>query len=675
MPSTDFSREVLKNTVFRFSTETQALRSEAMNTIVENALYQVDDWIEEGELTRLLAGTGGVTPSPQQVIDTLDSLERTGRVNTKSDRGDKLYRLRDEVYQEVQNENESSQELVAEVLHDLLEYKDSEVESYIEPFKEVLAFTFAEIGSESVSLLNEGGQTTVIQKDNILEYCNAYSEDTQVDKKVLKGIIIDFFESSEPHFNQLKWRYAQNFFIAKSIGVDYGGPAIGSEAFENAVFYIDTNVAIPAVEPADDLHSSFQLIRRMTSHLNTEFEVSTRTLDELDDWADDQYGKVEDALQSVSENIFSEASSVFSRIHSRMVEDGSYEGPISLFENINKARDILERKDIFLCRNGWFVEDRQDDDITEEVVENVREASLDIRNTDKNPYYQARHDAILLRWIVYKRKEGYNAWILTADTSLPSVEVPGYEGNSLAITLDALLQWLSPAIQTDEDLEAFQEVFAEVIRNRILPQGRIFDLDDLNIFAELDMNVQELPDSDVKKCLEIIKSEAPKLDLGQAEDREKLNHQLRKFLSRPEAEYKEDLKRKEIEIREKEEHINEMRNQLEKKNQKVEGLRDTVSELRGELEDVQKKIRNRTTRSEAKWRIITLAIFIIAETSLPFVLSYQFGGDKALETGNIVSYVPVPALLVVITTFVYSKLISSDHLRAIGLRPPSTSSN
>jgi hypothetical protein len=80
------------------------------------------------------------------------------------------------------------------------------------------------------------------------------------------------------------------------------------------------------------------------TQMEAQFEVCTSTLEELDDWATDQFGKVNGAFDMVPRKFFERASSIFARIHKRKKREGTLNGAKSLFERFNNAKDILEKE-------------------------------------------------------------------------------------------------------------------------------------------------------------------------------------------------------------------------------------------------------------------------------------------------------------------------------------------
>lgn len=675
MPSTDFEREVLKDTVFRFAPETQELKRKALDEVVKNSIHKLEGSANRSDIVTLLSGEGSITISPEEINKSLNRLDKHDDIGYDKKRGQRHYYLTGESKEEVERHSKESDELVENVLDELTRGRSINIEECEFYFTDVLAYTFTELGEESISVLGVEQPGTGINSESIMEYCDYVTRNDPFSSNKLKEIIIEFFDTTNPHFNKLKWKYAQNFFIAKSMGIDYGESVLGSEAFDNAVFYIDTNVSIPALETAARLNKSFQLINDTISQIDADLYICTNTIYELNDWANDQYGKVKEAINTVPPGVFEESYSLFSKVYKRKKVSGTYSDPSSLFENFNNPEDILARREgVEVHRNGWFVEAHENDRKTQQLVEHVRSASRRKRGQDKDPNFQALHDALLIRWAIHQRDEGLNAWILTADTSLPAVEVPFFDGDSLVVTMDALLQWLSPAVRTSEDLENFQEVFSDLIRSRLLPQDAIFTLDDLNIFAQLGMSVKDLFDSDVKKCLNIIKDKSYDLDLSDPEDRETMMHEVRKTLSSPDMKYKKRLKRKEKELKEKNQKIENLSKKQNNQRQTIEDLQKNVGELKKRIkaqrEENKRKEELETLKSQAIRRISLLLLIVLIEISGVAWLGYEYSSPDQSVINRILEYSGFLGVLIAITIPLFTYfIIDKKHLRALGILP------
>jgi len=90
--------------------------------------------------------------------------------------------------------------------------------------------------------------------------------------------------------------------------------------------------------------------------------------------------------------------------------------------------------------------------------------------------------------------------------------------------------------------------YSEIISSRILPQERIFDLEDFIIFHELEMACKALPPEDVEGCIRHIKQNVPLLNPTEPADREKLARSIAIYFSDPGRKYKENVERYESEL-------------------------------------------------------------------------------------------------------------------------------
>lgn len=667
MTNADTQRSILTSTVFRFSPQTQPVRQTALNRIVENALYHEGDESKSTDITDLFREEGGIAASPAEVEETLQRLCEEGRVHRGQGSGANNYYLDSETREEIESQHQTAESRQRKIVEELLDYTEESPEDYTSPFITVLSRIFAELGEESVRLL-QGDSTYSAEVDSksVKRYCDKAAEVNGIDADTLWQTVEDFFDSDDPNCNALKWQLAQSFFISKSIGLNHGGSVIGGDTFENAVFYIDTNIAIPALEPADHLHYSFQIIIDACQRISAQIKICKMTIDELKDLMNYKFGQIRKAIDSVGDQTFEETHSIFSKIYRSRKRNGQYDGVKSLFENFDEPQNrLLNKYGIDTAMESWFTNDRQDNTQTERVVTQVRRASREERGgKDKNPYYQAKHDALLLQWIQYQRQQGYNAWVLTADTSLPAVEIPDHEGEALAITINTLLQWLSPVMETDVDNEEFQAVFADLIRKRVLPQDRFFKMSDFAIFKDLNISLKKLPKGDVKKCAQIVRNESAKLDLNRAEDREKLNHKIQRFLADPGSGYQEELLRLEGKNE-------DLRSEKEKNQRRISSLEDEVDQYQEEIDSIQSQIEEE--REERRFRIngwLRAGVVAFVTVILVCLVAYSADifGDQLIKRVGLRSWWPIYSLiLLVVSPFIGRWWIGPKRLKAMGI--------
>lgn len=192
-----------------------------------------------------------------------------------------------------------------------------------------------------------------------------------------------------------------------------------------------------------------------------------------------------------------------------------------IFSSFVHPMELLQSYGVELIDDRWFAETKTQREADNLVPIIQREYQAKRRRSKGNA--SARHDALLLLWILRERERtARNTWLVTLDTSLPGFLPQSENGpvRPLAITLDALLQWISPiAIHDDETVEDEAAIFSEAIKYQLLPQGSFFDLRDFIVFAEMQMSCKELPAEDVEECIRYLKANAPNLDPSDPTDR------------------------------------------------------------------------------------------------------------------------------------------------------------
>lgn len=294
-------------------------------------------------------------------------------------------------------------------------------------------------------------------------------------------------------------------------------------------------------------------------------------------------------------------------------------------ELVQTLRVIIENDDDFFNQIS-------EDDRTKEYAENIAKRYNSMRRRRKNEY-SAIHDALMLLLVEKSRDEDHSpVWFVTRDYTLPSCIPEECNHKSLAITMDALLQWLLPVDNAMIDEPDLAVTYSEVIKSRVLPQERIFNPEDFRIFHELDMECRLLPSEDVEGCVRHLRAILPYLNPTDPVDRETFARAIKIYFSDPSRKFKKDTEELERQI-----------SILETKysDKEIEGL-----------------------RKEAKLRlIITGLLFLLIETVVIVIASYFGVGANIWQ--RIVNSWPMIAIPIPICLFIGGFLLGKRRLRAL----------
>lgn len=540
-------RSILHTVRVRFSPQLQPLREAAVDRMVEQTIYLATNGglARLRDLQRVLSiDAGGYRLHQGDMRRSLDRLVQRRRVRVERQGNQDLYQLSNSVRQETRRLRDQAETQIKTVVSRLFSNATHDTRLYEEPFLKLLSLVFSSLGEECAKLIK--GELPPEQISGIPLFTTAINqvkrEFQHIDHGQLTRGVIEFFETTDPLYDAIKWHMSQNYYIAKAVGLDPSGDILSIEVFQKATFWLDTNTIIAALEPVHRHHGTFRVFARACKRLNIQIQVCQISLDELERWLDWEQKLISNTIDQIPKELSTKIQSLFYERYCELVEQGKRADLSDLFESFKSPMSDLKSLcecEIELVDDPWFRKER-DSGETKEFAAALRERSSEIGRGKSRT--AAVHDAQLLRWVEKVRGHGdQKAWAITFDTVLPRSIPPGSNSGALAIGLGALLQWFAPLVLLDQS--DFSTAFAEMIKYRVLPQDRFFQLEDFLIFHEMHMSCKELPAADVEGCIRYIKSNAGNLDPTVPEDREKLAYEVSRFFTDPGRRYKQEIGR------------------------------------------------------------------------------------------------------------------------------------
>lgn len=544
----DISRALLTTASVRFTPGTQNIKGTALEKVVERLFgLEEKDAFSVDELQTNFRSLSNYTLDLREIRDTVERLEKKGRViPTEKEQGKTRYRLSPEALNEVGNTRKEASRRLTKVLEELVDRENVDTNKYIEPFLVSLTLVFSNLGEEYARELTDDSVGSIDQQIGFEEITEQANQKYDIEVSILQHALERFFEVKDPTYDHIKWNMAQNYFVMKALGFEDNLWRLFEEKFGDSVFYLDTNLIIGALEAEHRLHDSVVALAETCDRLDIDLRVSNISLGEFNRWKQFQkhtFEKIQDVLPG---GMIDEVDSVIYEKYDKAL--GSKEGSVDieeLFASFSEPKDKLAASfGIEVKDDSWFVKTK-----SEREFDGCRAHLKSLKYNKKN--VAAEHDALMLLWVLKLRKvEKQDAWFITADKSLPGADLPCVQESpdeSLALLSEAILHWVLPMQENGPGERGFAKGFAACIKERLLPQEKLFQLEDFAIFADIDRSVKDLPKRDAKECLQYLKSEVTGLDPSVPEDREKINAEMTRFLERPEREYKKQLKRAEDE--------------------------------------------------------------------------------------------------------------------------------
>lgn len=585
-------RAILASARLQFSPELQEVREQAIDLCVEHLLFGLD--CEEGigfdDAVRLLTSQFGAASSFVRLGELATSLSRLqargGVVVLETDR----YRLSASRREDLALTERAAKNRLNSVASVLFPNVGQRFSEYREAFYEVLSIVFSELGQAYVHVLTGRSSKADLNKAASVETALRYVRKSRknLDQGVLAAAIRRFFEIPNPDFDALKWNLAQNYYISKSLGLDNGAQLLTRELFGGSNVLLDTNVLLHAVDADSSRHETFKTLAEICSVLGVDLQVAQISIDEarcVAAAARTTANKVHDVIPG---NLAARIDNIFYRAYLRGGE--SLDEFFSRFDNLGER---LKTFGVDVVDDVWF-SDPNNTRMFEAVRDQIRKDTA-ARKPRPKTYRAAMHDAQLLTWAAREAASGDKVIIVTLDRSLRFADAGA--STAQVISLDAMLQWLSPiAVTTSFD---FSRIFAESIKYQILPAENFFDLEDFIVFAEMEWDCKVLPPEDVEACLATIKASAGQLDPRSAADREKLARRVRKFFANPGrklTEQKHEFEAKILQFEQKNGELQEThRSELLSHSEHLAQVSTLLATLRTEVGELRSAVANRDT--------------------------------------------------------------------------------
>jgi hypothetical protein len=626
-------RSILFSARTRYSAQIQPIRESAIDKILEQNLLVSDS--PDGLSLEAIREQGGAcfaggmpALSHSDMRSSLNRLELQGRVDKQKLGGEFVYKLSPNALEELWKTQEAAEERFTKTVRRLLKDSAENHRDYLAPFLECLCIIFAELGEKYVRVIKgEIKHEEMLSTSTIISALKVVIEKYKnVNKSTIESMISTFFRETDPDYDAIKWNLAQNYYLAKALGLDPGGLLFSKEVFGGSTLFLDTNVVIPGLDPTARHHKSFKALSHACRNLEIDLNVCQVSLAELSRVVAYQTSLISQVAAQIPEATGPKVRGGFYRLYREQLKLNPDATVAEIFSAFTAPMKVLVNDyKVALIDDEWFVKAERAIETTK-VVEKLKTEFKRKRNRTKGQG-SATHDALMLRWIeLERRKESRRTWLITLDTSLPTFKMDSVEdGTPLAITLDAFLQWISPLALLDEANEDMAVIFAEAMRYQLLPQENLFDLRDFLVFAEMEWSCKDVPAEDVEGCIRYLKAQAPNLDPTKSEDREKLSLEISKFFADPGRKYKRAIEEAEAFALAASEQSEKKVSELK---EKVDLQRETIADLGKTLSDAQAALVDERLHESAILRLILLFLgLVVIEIAIGYAASRYAEGS------------------------------------------------
>ena len=507
---TSIRRQIIRSARYQYSPVTQTVRERSIDMLVEQCLLLSGE--EGATISELVEGSrvrsdgGLVVLRSLDVKNSLVRLGEAGRITATEFATKTNYCLSPQAMEELWAKQKESESRLKRVAERLLSHRYPDWEPVLGPFVECLGLIFASLSQTYVQVLRgDMSVQTLANKREIKASCSRVARAYRIaNPQHLHNAVTEFFLQDDPDSVTIKWNMAQNYYVALSLGMDPSGALLSEEMFGDCTFYLDTNVIIHGIEPQARHYRSFTALVEACRRLGIKLVVSKATLNELSRVVNHYISIVGRVAQVVPPATSNKVRGIFYKLyHEKLKDTPQQEIDLgSLYQSFIDARNILvDEYGVTVDEDAWWDEHAEDADILRDA-EAIKAEYVQKKRRPKGDL-SAMHDIMLLRRVSTENGKGGRFMVVTLDILLPEFRIgtPVKTKRRLALSLDALLQWISPFASSAATQDQFPAIFSQALQYQLLPQDTFFDPNDFLIFAEIDWDTKSLPAEDVENCI------------------------------------------------------------------------------------------------------------------------------------------------------------------------------
>jgi predicted nucleic acid-binding protein len=633
-------RRALLASRLHFSPEFTTPRKNAAEAILENALYLTEaaEFVSVTQILETLAKLASVSILRcQEVEDLLKGLAVSGRILQTWDDQTPKFKLAPKTVEEISVQYEEATRYLDRVANKLYKH----IAASIPPdqlkllLTDALCNVFSALGSQWASYVTGTPIRDILNSDKLERTIEAILKSRGFPSgshSELKRATTRFFRNSDPDFDQIKFGFGQNMYVIQLLGMD-GYDLLSQDAFRNAQLYLDSSVVIPALLEGSRHHRVFHKLLAIFSQLNIQVFVSRPTVDEVRNVAAIQEGLAPEVYDRVPEGLSKCIKGDFFKAYESakaLKPELTFE---EFFEPFNDLSEYLDLLNIKVVDDERFELFKSSGEI-ELVIDTLQQSSEEHRRRPK--FKNALiHDAVMFRYL-RSVTEGSNTekiWFVTRDISLPHAwsKFQTDRVDFRCFLLDGLLQAIAPFVSSKASTE-ISELFANVVAMQILPQSRLFDVDDFMLFRDLEIDCSEMDEATVQDALLRIKRQVLKGATYKHANLEDAAYELRRVFARRKqsaAAWVYERDKLEASVSELNQRITEIqesnRSQIEESARKHQSQLDN---LRGELDLKEQSSQLRTTSHEREilnTKRLGAFVFACLTVCVTAVLELKFG--------------------------------------------------
>lgn len=334
----------------------------------------------------------------------------------------------------------------------------------------------------------------------------------------LTNYYLSFLSSTDPRTNTLIWEYGTSAFSAMLINSGSGIDNLTIENFKNNLCILDTNILFSIKLGSDTYSESLKTLEKVFLDLNIKAEYLHITEREYKNTFSEKTTQLLNTVKRFPLGLLEKSSNA-------LVKKGMSLGCVEFEDFENFSSNLMEIPKTFSRK--VYINKLDNKEIQQQVSKAFKNETLKselsqlynkIRHKVKHKN-SLNHDSGIISVAEHLRNKKIKCFILSHDSSICefSKSKPIYNDKKpIAISLDSLINIFAIGNgDIDIDPTDFSNLFANIVKNKFLPNYTSFRIEDLERMVEIDERIAQLPDDSIVR---IAKSVQKKSLVGRPKD-------------------------------------------------------------------------------------------------------------------------------------------------------------
>jgi hypothetical protein len=549
--STDGKRQAFYASLLRFEPAMRSLREGALDRFVLAALIGSDEEhpLRVGEIqANLKFGPTAPRLRDQTVQETLDRLIDGGKVTRTSKLKRHAYCLTKDGAAEVGIAVESGAGLFDRVLQRVLRDLTPTVrfETATTICRNFLCECLAQFGRH-FALISTGRWT----KEDFSRAVNVTAvfttavrgmELTPAARESLEAGCVALLHSSHPEDQQLRLYLTQSYYFTQLLGFEgkQQFDPLADEAFRGSVFYLDTNVLLPAIVLNDANARMFEEMVTVAKTLGIALRVTRATMNEARRVAANRRIQLNMIVPIVPKDLIERTNDSFVIAYLAARERNQTLTPDQFMEPFDRLSTIV-------VEMGMEIDDRIEDEII--AGRDVANASQVFQEEAKTRGWgksedTLRHDVAHFTLVETERAGQPKTWFMTRDRTVVQAAARLAKDEMhppFSFGLIAFLHSISPFITASGAEHSLAAMYSTFLTEHV-PVHSLFDIADLTVLAETYEDAFATQPDRLIPALDYVKRRVLHGRTFTNDDVPKIALELRKFLARSADEQQQTLR-------------------------------------------------------------------------------------------------------------------------------------